>query len=110
MFLCLASSVQDTAHRGAADVELPGDLGFADAGTEQSADLISFEGGRNGSAQTFAVLPRMSKPCTDAFAKDFSFELGEDGEQPGHSAAGGRGQIESFGERHEADAEMIELL
>ena len=64
----------------------------------------------SGSAQTFAVLSRMSKPGTDAFAKDFSFELSENSQQSGHGAAGGRGQIESLGQRHEADTEMLQFL
>jgi hypothetical protein len=34
----------------------------------------------------------------------------EDGQQSGHSATSGRNQIESFGERHEADPEMLQLL
>ena len=76
----------------------------------QFADPIGVQRGGKGSAQTFAVLSRMSKSGADAFAKDFSFELREDGQQSGHSATGGRGQIESFGQRHEADAEMLQFL
>jgi hypothetical protein len=42
--------------------------------------------------------------------KNLSFELGEDGQQSGHGATSGRSQIESFGERHEADAQIFKLL
>jgi hypothetical protein len=97
-------------NRGAADVETAGDFGFADSGVAQFADPIGVQCGSKWSAQTFAVLSRMSKPGTDAFAKDFSFELSENSEKSGHGAAGGRGQIESLGKRDEADAEMLQFL
>ena len=62
------------------------------------------------SAETFAVLPRMGKPGANALAQNLTLELGERSQQCGHGAAGGRGQIKSFGERHEADAEMLQFL
>ena len=68
------------------------------------------QGGGKGSAQALAVLPGMGKPGTNAFTQNLAFELGEHGQQCGHGSAGGRGQIESLGERHEADAEMLQFL
>jgi hypothetical protein len=98
MFLSLGSSVQDTAHRGAADLKTTGDFGFAEAGTAEFADLIGLKSRREGTAQTLAVGSRVGKAGTDAFAQNLSFELSEDSEQASHGAAGGRGQIESLGE------------
>ena len=83
MFLCLSSVVQDTAHRGTADVKTAGDFGFANAAAEQFADLVGMQGSSNGSAQTFAVLPRMGKSSTNTLAQNLAFELGKDGQQPG---------------------------
>ena len=65
---------------------------------------------REGTAQPLAVLSRMRQAGANAFAQNLSFELSEDGQQPSHGAACGRGQIESLGERHEADAEMLQFL
>jgi len=50
MFLCLSSVVQDTAHRGAADVEPACDFGFAHPDAAQFANLIRMQGGGDGSA------------------------------------------------------------
>jgi hypothetical protein len=78
MFLCLGF-VQDTAHRGSADVKTAGDFGFAEASTAEFPDLIGVQGGRNRSAQTFAVLPGMGQARANAFAQNLAFELREDG-------------------------------
>ena len=72
--------------------------------------MIGFESGREGAAQTLAVLSRMGKFGTDPFAENLSLELGEHSQQSGHGPAGGRSQIESVGERDEADAEVIQFL
>jgi hypothetical protein len=61
MFLCLSSVVQDTAHRGATDVEPACDFGFAHPDAAQFANLIGMQGGGEGSAQTFTVLAGMSE-------------------------------------------------
>src|SRR5579864_4576477 len=103
MFLCLGSSAQDTAHRGSADVKTAGDLRFTEAGAAQLVDLISVEGGGKRSAEALAVLPGMSQSGANAFTQNLAFELGEDCQQRGHGAAGRCGQIESLGERDEAD-------
>lgn len=55
-------------------------------------------------AKPFAIVPCMSEAGTDSVAQDLRLELGEDGRQRG------RGQIERFGQRYEADAEMFQLL
>jgi len=49
-------------------------------------------------------------PSTDAVTQNFAFELSEDCQQSSHGSAGGRGQVESLGERHEADAEVLQFL
>jgi hypothetical protein len=82
----LGSPLQDTAHRGAADVETACDFGFAYACAAQFADLIGMQGGRNRSAQTFAVLPGVSQAGANSLAQNLSFELGEDGQLPCASA------------------------
>ena len=61
-------------------------------------------------AEAFALLPGMGQTGADTFAKDLPFELGEHGEQSGHGAACGRGQIECFGQRHETHSEMLKFL
>jgi hypothetical protein len=53
-----------------------GDLGFAEAGAAEFADMIGVEGGGNGSAQAFAVLPGMGQSSPHALAKDFALEGG----------------------------------
>ena len=65
---------------------------------------------RGRAAEAFAVLPCVSQTGADAFAQDLAFELGEHREQSGHGATCGRGQIECFGQRYEADAEMLKFL
>ena len=52
----------------------------------------------------------MGQAGADALAQDLAFELGEHGEQPGHGATGGCGQIERFGQRYESYAEMLKFL
>lgn len=91
-------------------MELAGDLGFAQAGATELADLISLKRSREGTAQPLAVGSRVGKTSADAFAQNLSFELGEDCEQSGHGAAGGRGQIESLSQRHEANTQMFQFL
>jgi undecaprenyl pyrophosphate phosphatase UppP len=59
---------------------LSGDLGFANAAAEKFTDLICMQGSGNGAAQALAVLPGVSQACTNPFAQDLAFELGEDGE------------------------------
>jgi hypothetical protein len=45
----------------------------------------------------------------DTLAKDVPLELGEYGEQPGHGAACGRGQIQRFRQGNETDSEMLKF-
>jgi hypothetical protein len=75
----LGSPVQDTTHRGAADAKTARDFGFAYAGAAQFADLIGVQGGRNRSAQTFAVLPGMGQARANAVAQKHALEHREDG-------------------------------
>ena len=77
---------------------MAGDLGFAEAGATEFADLIGVEGGGEGAAEAFAVLPGMVESGADPFAEDLAFELGEDGEQRGHGATSRRSQIERLGQ------------
>jgi hypothetical protein len=50
----------------------------------------------------------MGEASTDSFAQHLAF--GEDGEQRGHGATSRRGQVERLGQRHVADAEMLQFL
>ena len=61
-------------------------------------------------AQAFAVLPRVGQAGAHPLAQDLPFELGEHGEQAGHRATCGRGQIERFGQRYETHSEMLQFL
>ena len=70
---CLGSPLQDTARRGAADVETACDFGFAYAGAVQFTGLIGMQGGRDGAAQRSAVLPGMSQTGPHALDKSENF-------------------------------------
>ena len=52
----------------------------------------------------------MGQAGPSSFPQNFPFELGENSEQAGHRTPGGRSQIQRLGQRHEADAEMLQLL
>ena len=62
------------------------------------------------STEAFALLASVIQTGADTLAKDVPFKLCKHGEQAGHGAAGGCGQIEGFGERYEAHAEMLKFL
>jgi hypothetical protein len=49
------------------------------------------QAGGKGSAKTFAILSGMGKPGANALTQNLALELGEDGQQRSHGAAGGRG-------------------
>jgi hypothetical protein len=53
---------------------------------------------------------RLSNPRFNPVALDVTFELGEDCEHAGQSPAAGCGQVESFAQRDEADAQWSKLL
>ena len=63
-----------------------------------------------GRPRPFAVLAGMGEASTDSLAQYLAFELGEDGQQRGHCATCRCGQVQRFGQRHEADAEMLQFL
>src|ERR1035438_2111775 len=71
---------EDTSHGSATDVEAPGDLGFAEAGAAQFADLIGVQCCGCGPAQTLAVQPGMSESSPYAFTEDLALEASEDGQ------------------------------
>jgi hypothetical protein len=73
-------------------------------------DSVSFEAGGERAAQSLAVLPGMSQTSTNALAQHFAFELSEDREHSGHSAAGGDSQVQGLRQRDEADARMFQFL
>ncbi|MFZ3191173.1 MAG: hypothetical protein WB523_05735 [Candidatus Sulfotelmatobacter sp.] len=64
----LGRSREDTAHRGATDVEAAGDLGFAQAGAAQFADIIGVHGCSCRAAKPLAALPGMSESSPPAFS------------------------------------------
>ena len=53
---------------------------------------------------------RIARTGANPFTEHVVFELGEHRQQPSHGAADRCGQIESFGERYEADAQVGEFL
>ena len=61
-------------------------------------------------AEAFAVLACVIQTGTDSLAKNLAFELGEHSEQSGHRTTCRRGQIECFGQRYEADSEMLKFV
>jgi len=65
---------------------------------------------RSWAAEPFAVLPSMGQASEGSFAQNLPFELGEDGQQASLGSTGWCGEIQSFRERYEADAEMLEFL
>jgi len=103
-------SAQNPAYRGPADPHPTGDFGFADAGAVQFSDFRSVDCRGRRSSQPFPVLSCVNQACPGSFPQDLPFELGEDREQPGHSATGGRGQIQRLGSGDKADAQMLEFL
>ena len=52
----------------------------------------------------------MGQAGPSSFLQNLPFERGEYGEQASHRSPGRRGQIQRFGQRHEADAEMLQFL
>src|ERR1035437_6219613 len=52
----------------------------------------------------------MSEFRPNSFPKDFALEGGENGQQRGHCTTRRSGQVERLGQRHEADAEMLQFL
>src|SRR5664280_1133030 len=52
----------------------------------------------------------MGKASPYSFPKDFALEGGENGQQRGHRTTRRSGQVERLGQRHEADAEMLQFL
>lgn len=57
-------------------------------------------------ARSAARAPGQPSP----FPQDLPFELGEDCEQSGHRSTGRGGQVRSFSQRNEPDAQMLEFL
>jgi len=103
-------SGQNPANRGSTDLQPAGDFGFADARTVQFPYLASLESSGDGPAQFLPVLPGVGQASPDPFPQDFSFELRENSEQPGHGSTGWRRQIQRFGQRDETNTEMLQFL
>jgi len=62
---------------GAANLQAPRDLGFADASTMQLPYLVGVETCGGGPAQPLTVLPCMRQAGAHTFPQNFSFELRE---------------------------------
>lgn len=88
------ASSQNPAHRGAADLKVAGNFGFADPCPMQFPNLCRMESGGNGPTQPFSILPSLSQASPSPLAQNLSFELGEDRQQAGHGATSGRGQVQ----------------
>src|SRR5580704_16516478 len=101
---------QYAAHRSPANLKPAGDFSFGDTGTVQSPDLSGVPSRRDWPTQLFAVQPCLNQSGACTLAQDLTFELGEDCQQAGHRATGGRREIERFGQRDEADSEMLQFL
>ena len=65
---------------------------------------------RCGPAQAVCRSAGHGRAGADSLAQDLAFELGEDGQQRGHCATCRCGQVQRFSQRHETDAEMLQLL
>ena len=76
----------------------------------QFPDFGSVQSGGCGPTQCFAILPSVSQSSASSFPQNLSFELCENGQQAGHRSPCRSGQIQSFGQRYEADAKMFQFL
>src|SRR5271168_2245133 len=97
---------EDSTHRGAADAELAGDLGFADAATVELPDLAGLFSNSHGPAEMLSLEPRLGNARADTLAEDLVFKLSKHRQQPRHGPTGRRRQIQCFGERHESDTQF----
>src|ERR1700689_3295161 len=75
---------QDAADGGAAAMEAPGDLGFADAGTMKISDLWFFLRRGRWAAQFRSFEAGLDESGANALSQNFVFELCEDRQQPRH--------------------------
>ncbi len=101
---------QEATDRGSANLKPACDVGFAAALPVQLSSFDGFVNHRWWPAEAFASLPGMGQTGTDTLSKDLPFELGEHGEQAGHRAARGGGQVKCFCQRYESDSEMLKFL
>jgi hypothetical protein len=101
---------EDSTHGGAADVQLAGDLGFADASEVKFSDLACLFPDRQRSTQMLSVEAGFGNTGADAFAEDLVLELSKHREQARHGPTGRRRQIQRFGKGHEADAQCGEFF
>ncbi|HTZ59355.1 MAG TPA: hypothetical protein VMB49_14705 [Acidobacteriaceae bacterium] len=58
-------------------------------------NFVSVDHGSCWPTQPFPALARIRQAGSRSFAQDLSFELGEDGQKPGHCSTGRCGQIPS---------------
>jgi hypothetical protein len=101
---------ENPAYRCAADLEATRDLCFGYAGAVQPPDLGGVHSRGYWPAQLFTALSCVGQASPSSFPQNLSFELSEDSQQTGHRATGWSRQIERFGQRDEADTEMIQFL
>jgi len=94
----------------AADIQAAGDFRFAEASGEKITSFSSLVGDRWWAAQALTLVASVKQPGADSFAEDLALELGEYSQQPGHSAAGGRSEIQSFSKRDETNAQCDQFL
>ena len=83
---------------------------LANTGTIQLPNLDGPKARRHWPAELFTVLPGVRQARPRSFPQNLPFELGEDRQQAGHGAAGGRGQVQCLGQRDETDSEMLQFL
>jgi len=87
-----------------------GDFGFTGARTVELSYLRGLEGRSLRPSQALSVLAGVGKAGPNSFPQNLPFELGKNGQQGGHSSTGGCRQIQGFGQRDEADTQMLQFL
>jgi hypothetical protein len=75
---------EDSTHRCAADIETPGDLGFADAGTVELSDLAGLFSYSHGPAEMLSLEPRFGNAGSDSLAEDLVLERSKHRQQTRH--------------------------
>jgi hypothetical protein len=92
-----------TSRRGSADAQPSGDLALADPFLVELADFIGVALDGCGSPMRPPLLACLCDPGPDTVPQNVAFELREHGEHAGQGAPTGRGQVQRFRERDEAD-------
>jgi hypothetical protein len=76
----------------------------------QLSYLIGMDCSRCRPTETFTPLAGVGQASPSSFPQNLPFKLGEDGQQSCHCTTGWCGQIQSFGQGNETDAQMFQFL